>query len=340
MKIVFNGYKEFVMQFSLSSILRSTCLAAGLMVAGPIMTGVSLYWPAAHASPAISYKTATVDGLSIFYRESGPKDAPVVLLLHGLPASSHMFRELIPILAERYHVLAPDYPGFGQSAQPSVSAFPYTFEAIANLVDHFTQAVGVSRYTLYMQDYGGPVGFRLAVKHPDRVQGLIVQNAVASADSWNPDVVKNFMPFWKDRRPETEKPVRAILDAAGTKFQYVTGATRSERLSPDAWIIDQAVLDRPGNQDVQAEILFNYQDNFAQYPTWLAYLKSRQPPMLIAWGKNDPIFEVKAVDYFKAALPMAEVHLYDAGHFALETHADEIGKEALSFLDRVNRSNR
>jgi pimeloyl-ACP methyl ester carboxylesterase len=318
---------------------RRNLLAAGTVLAAipalaslPAEAASPANRPASWADQQVRYKTVKIDGLEIFYREAGAADRPVVLLLHGFPSSSHMFRNLIPLLAANYRVLAPDYPGFGQSAQPSVGAFPYSFAALADLVDRFAQTVGAQRYAIYMHDYGGPVGFRLALKHPERVRGFVVQNAVASVESWNGDVVKTLAPFWQKRSPETEAPVRGFLTAATTKFQYTHGAARAERLSPDAWIHDQAGLDRPGNDAVQIEMLYNYQDNVAQYPAWRDYLQKNQPPMLIAWGKNDPFFKEAGVAYFKSLLPKAQVHRFDAGHFALETHASEIGALMLKFL--------
>jgi len=313
--------------------LLSTLLAAGAALIPATVVGLPT--AAVAASSTVLAKTVKVNGLDVFYREAGPKDAPVVLLLHGFPSSSHMFRDLIPALAGKYRVLAPDYPGFGSSSAPDLAAFPYTFEAITDVIDGFTAAVGAKNYVLFMQDYGGPVGFRLAVRHPERVRGLIIQNAVANVEGWNPDVVKQIAPFWMNRNAETEKPVRGLLTADTTKFQYTQGATRTERLNPDAWIYDQARLDRPGNDAIQAQILWNYQDNVAQYPRWQEYMKKHQPATLIVWGKNDPFFTTKGVDYFKAELPKAEVHLYDAGHFALETHVEEIGGATLDFLKRL-----
>lgn len=290
--------------------------------------------PPIHVAPihALS-KTVTIDGLEIAYREAGPKDAPVVLLLHGFPSSSHMFRDLIPQLATRYRVIAPDYPGFGASSAPSVETFAYTFAALTEIVERFTVAVGATSYVLFMQDYGGPIGFRLAARHPERVRGMVIQNAVASVDGWNPDVVAQIAPYWADRTPQTEAAVRALLSPETTRFQYTHGATRPERLSPDAWIHDQAGLDRPGNDAVQLALLYDYRDNVALYPAWKAYLETRRPPMLITWGRNDPFFTEKGVDYFAGLLPDAVVRLYDAGHFALETHVDEIAAAALDFLD-------
>lgn len=320
------------MNFPLSRrhLMASALISGAAIGVSPFMSS------AAHAAPApVLAKTIKVNGLDIFYREAGPADAPVVLLLHGFPSSSHMFRDLIPLLAGKYRVLAPDYPGFGNSAAPSLAEFPYTFAAMADVIDGFAQAVGAKAYTLYMQDYGGPVGFRLASKHPERVLGLIIQNAVANVEGWNPDVVKQFAPFWQNRNAETEKPIRAFLKSETTQFQYTQGVPSKDRISPDAWIYDQARLDRPGNDVLQLQMLFNYSDNVAQYPKWQEYLKAHQPPVLIVWGKNDPFFMMAGVEYFKAQVPKAEVHLFEAGHFALETHCDEIAEAALTFLARL-----
>lgn len=281
------------------------------------------------------YKTVEVNGLEVFYREAGPADGEVVLLLHGFPSSSHMFRDLIPQLATRYRVLAPDYPGFGNSAMPSLTDFPYTFEAVAEVIDGFTEAVGVSRYVIYMHDYGGPIGFRRAVKHPERIRGLIIQNAVASLSGWAPHALKQVRPFWRNRNAETERPMRDLLTPEMTKFQYSHGATLVDRLSPDGWVYDQAKLDRPGNKSIQLQMLFDYQNNLANYPRWEKYLRTRQPPTLIVWVRTTPFFTLDGVDFFKAQIPNAEVHIFDAGHFALETHAGEIGRLCLTFLARL-----
>lgn len=299
--------------------------AAALLVAGL----------AAPATAATLSRTAMVDGIEIFYREAGPADAPVVLLLHGFPSSSHMYRDLIPKLAEKYRVIAPDYPGFGYSAAPPLGTFPYSFAALAELIDHFTTTVGAKDYVLFMQDYGGPVGFRLAAAHPERVRGLIVQNAVANVEGWNPAVMAQLEPYWQHRDAATEQPFRAMLTPETTRFQYTQGATRPERLSPDAWTVDQAGLDRPGNADIQLQYFHDYQSNVAAYPAWGDYLERAQPPLLIVWGKNDPFFTLAGVDHLKALVPGAEVHLYDAGHFALETDGEEIAAATLAFLARL-----
>ena len=293
--------------------------------------------PLAGASTRALHRTVTVNGLTIAYREAGPAEAPAVLLLHGFPSSSHMYRELIPLLATRYRVLAPDYPGFGTSSAPAPDAFPYSFASLAEVIEGFTQAVGARDYTLYMQDYGGPVGLRLALRHPERVRGLIFQNAVANVEGWNPDVVAQIAPYWESRTPESEAPVRNLLTADTTRFQYLHGASRPERVAPESYIVDQAGLDQPGNDAIQLELLQAYQDNVALYPAFAAYLRARRPPTLVVWGKNDPFFTLAGVDHVTACIPETEVHLFDAGHFALETHVDEIGAATLAFLDRTLR---
>lgn len=286
----------------------------------------------AQTQQAAAHRSIKIRGIDIHYREAGPANGPVVLLLHGFPSSSHMFRDLIPQLSDKYRIIAPDYPGFGYSGEPSLVDFDYSFDGLATLVDEFVQKVGAANYVLYMQDFGGPVGFRLAIKHPERVKGLIIQNATIHGEGWNPDVVKQFAPFWKTRNAETEKPIRAFLKPETTKWQYAQGSSRPERLNPDAWTLDQARLERPGNDALQVQYLWNYQDNVAQYPVWQNYVKTQQPPMLIVWGKGDPFFTMTGVDALKTLLPKATVNIYDAGHFALETHAEEIGGAVRAFL--------
>lgn len=312
----------------------SSSSRAGTLVAAAL--GASLLAAASSGASAagrqVQSQQVSVDGIDIHYRESGSPKGPVLLLLHGFPSSSHMFREFMPLIDAKYRVIAPDYPGFGYSSAPDVKSFDYSFAHVAELMDHFLDKVGATDYVLYMQDYGGPVGMRLAVKHPDRVKGLIVQNATFHAEGWNPDVAKNFGPFWNGRTAETEKPLRGFLAAETTKWQYTQGATRSERLNPDAWTLDQALLDRPGVDAIMLQYLWNYQDNLAQYPTWQAYLKKNQPATLIAWGQNDPFFTMAGVEALQNLLPAATSELYDAGHFALETHVEDIAKATNQFL--------
>lgn len=302
------------------------------------LLGATVALSPAQAEPT-TYHHAQVQGLDIFYREAGPKTAPTVLLLHGFPSSSHMFRDLIPVLAEKYHVIAPDYPGFGYSSTPGLDQFNYTFANLADVMDAFTAEVGLQSYVLYMQDYGGPIGMRLALKHPEKVRGFVVQNAVVNVEGWHQEVVASFQPAWQNRTPETEKPLRAAFSAEATKFQYTHGESRTDRVNPDAWTFDQTLLDRPGNDKIQVELLYQYQDNVAQYPMWQEYLKTAQPPMLVVWGDNDPFFTIQGRDFFKTLVPGAEVHAYDAGHFALETHLPEISAAMLDFLDRLKTTN-
>lgn len=291
--------------------------------------------PSSTARPVVTFHVVKVRGLDIFYREAGPANAPTILLLHGFPSSSHMFRDLIPRLAERYHVIAPDYPGFGNSSAPAPEAFAYDFANVTAVMDEFVTMIGINRYALYMQDYGGPIGIRLAILHPERVRALVVQNAVANVEGWNPAIVAGFAKGWVRRTTETEKAFRAAFTADATRFQYVEGVSRPDRIDPDAWIVDQALLDRPGNDRIQIELLYQYQHNIALYPRWQAFLKSAKLPTLVLWGENDPIFTTKGRDLYQALVPGTEVHSYAAGHFALETHAPEIADAMLDFLDRL-----
>lgn len=317
---------KFAMAAFAAALLPATGLAQGPVAATP---------PAVAAAPVITYHVAKVRGLDIFYREAGPATAPTILLLHGFPSSSHMFRDLIPLLATKYHVVAPDYPGFGHSSAPAPEAFTYDFPTLADVVDEFTARIGLKRYVLYMQDYGGPVGLRLAIMHPERVRGLVLQNAVANVEGWNPQIVGSFAPAWKNRTAETEKAFRGAFTPEATRFQYVEGVARADRIDPDAWVFDQTLIDRPGNDRIQVELLYQYQHNVELYPAWQAFLKARQLPTLVVWGENDPIFTTKGRDLFKALVPSTEVHSYQAGHFALETHAPEIASATLGFLDRL-----
>lgn len=300
----------------------------------PVFLALALSTNSLWADTATTFHKIPFDGLDIFYRAAGPADAPTILLLHGFPSSSHMYRDLIPLLANDYRVIAPDYPGFGQSSAPDAASYDYDFATLAQTMTGFVDALGLTDFTLYMQDYGGPVGMRMALAEPDRVTGVIFQNATIHAQGWNPDIVGQFAPFWQDRSPETEAPLRAFLAPQTTEWQYRQGSSRADRLSPDAWTHDQAGLDRPGNTEIQLEYLWNYQDNVASYDAWQAYLAEAQPRTLIVWGENDPFFTPAGVEALQTLLPRAETHLYDAGHFALETHAPEIAAEILDFMAR------
>ncbi len=279
------------------------------------------------------YRTAKVDGVEIFYREAGPADGPVVLLLHGFPTSSHMFRNLIPALADRYHVIAPDYPGYGQSAMPDHTQFSYTFAHYATLVDGLLGQLGASSYAMYVMDYGAPVGFRLALKHPDRVSAMIVQNGNAYDEGlrafW--DLIKA---YWAEDTPPRRDALNVLMQPATTKFQYTDGVQDLSRIDPDNWVHDQALLDRPGNLDIQLDLFRDYGTNVTLYPDFQAFFRARHPPTLIVWGANDKIFPAEGAYPFKRDLPDAELHLLDTGHFALEDKLDVMAPLIHEFLDR------
>jgi pimeloyl-ACP methyl ester carboxylesterase len=272
-------------------------------------------------------------GVDLFYREAGPAGAPVVVLLHGFPTSSHMYRNLIPALADRYRVIAPDYPGFGQSAMPDRADFDYSFAHYARLVDGLLRRLGASSYALYVQDYGAPVGFRLALLHPERVTALVVQNGNAYEDGLSPfwDQLKA---HWAANTEETRDALRVNLFLDATRFQYLDGVRDPSRIDPTSWIHDQALLDRPGNAEIQLDLFYDYRHNVALYPQFHDFFRRRQPPMLIVWGANDQIFSAAGAQAFRRDLPQAELYLLDSGHFAFEDRADEIVPLMRDFLAR------
>lgn len=282
----------------------------------------------------VLHRTVKIDGLDIFYREAGPKDAPTVLLLHGFPTSSHMFRNLIPALADKYHVVAPDYPGYGYSSAPSVDAFDYTFDNLASVIEKFTEKVGLTKYSIYLMDYGAPVGYRLAAKHPDRVETLIVQNGNAYEEGIDNDFWKPVKSYWKDRSKENGDALRSLLTIEGTKWQYTTGVRNVETVSPDTWSHVQPLLDRPGNQEIQLALFYSYGSNPPLYPQWQEYFRKHQPPTLIVWGKNDQIFPAAGAFPYKRDLKNLEFHLLDTGHFALEEDGAKIATLIRAFLDK------
>jgi pimeloyl-ACP methyl ester carboxylesterase len=277
------------------------------------------------------YKTISVNGVEVFYREAGPSDAPTILLLHGFPTSSHMFRNLIPALADKYHVVAPDYPGFGNSQQPPMDKFDYSFDNLATLVEAFADQLGIDRYSLYLMDYGAPIGFRLAAKHPERVQSLIVQNGNAYKEGlrefWDPIRV-----YWNNPTPENAKPLAGFISPDGVKWQYTHGVRNAERISPDNWNVDLRHLTREGNAEIQLALFYDYQNNVPHYPAWQTYFRKHQPPTLIVWGKNDYIFPVEGAHPYKRDLKNLEFHLLDTGHFALEEDGQLIANWIRSFL--------
>jgi pimeloyl-ACP methyl ester carboxylesterase len=279
------------------------------------------------------YRTIRVDGLSIFYREAGPKDAPTLLLLHGLPSSSRMFEPLFTQLSGHYHLVAPDYPGFGHSDWPDPKKFSYTFDHIAETMNRFTEALGLSRYALYMQDYGGPVGFRMALTHPDRIEALIVQNAVAHNDGLGA-IWKTRRAFWADRSPN-ESALRAnLLSLATTRTRHVGSDPNVELYAPDLWTDEFAFLSQPGQADIQSDLFYDYRTNVDSYPNWQAWMRERQPHLLVIWGKYDPSFDISEPEAYRRDVPNAEVHVLDAGHFALDTKADEIAAFMRQFMRR------
>jgi pimeloyl-ACP methyl ester carboxylesterase len=280
------------------------------------------------------YLTVEVGGLDIFYREAGPKDAPSILLLHGFPTSSHMFRALIPLLADRFHVVAPDYPGFGYSSTPSTEQFAYTFDHLADVMEQFSDAIGLDKYALYLQDFGGPVGFRLAVRRPDRIRALIVQNANAYSEGVTPELHDVLVRLATDRTPEMREKAAALFELPYTKRQYLEGVADPSLVDPDAWQHAQWGMDRPGNKDIQYALHSNYASNFDRYEEWHAYFRRCQPPALVLWGEGDFVFGVPGAEAYRKDLTTIEVHiLRGAGHFALETHAREIAEYMAFFAD-------
>ncbi|MFK3740694.1 alpha/beta fold hydrolase [Massilia sp. TN1-12] len=284
---------------------------------------------------AVRYHTVDIDGINVFYREAGPKDAPAILLLHGFPSSSHMFRDLIPRLADRYRVVAPDYPGYGQSDAPPVDRFDYSFDNIAAMVDKLTERIALDRYAIYVQDYGAPVGYRLAAAHPERISAIVVQNGNAYDEGLDNDFWVPIKAYWKDKSEANAARLRPLTELAATRWQYAEGfRDPATNVSPDAWVVDQAYLDRPGNQAIQLEMFYSYGTNPPRYPAWQEYFRTHQPPMLIAWGKNDKIFPAAGAMPYLRDLPQAELHLLDTGHFALEEDGEQIAGLMRDFLGR------
>jgi len=281
----------------------------------------------------IRYQTATVDGNSIFYREAGPKTAPTILLLHGFPTSSHMFRNLIPALADRYHVVAPDLPGFGFTHTPSRDQFRYTFENLANVIGKFTEVIGLDRFAIYIFDYGAPVGLRLALAHPERITAIISQNGNAYVEGlsqgWNP-----IQKYWAEPTADNRAALREFLKPESTKGQYLYGVADVTLVAPETYELDSALMARPGNDEIQLDLFLDYASNVALYPKFQEYFRTKQPPLLAVWGKNDPFFVPPGAEAFKKDIPAAEMHFLETGHFALETHHKEIAQAIREFLGR------
>jgi len=285
----------------------------------------------------VFYRTVKVNGLSVFYREAGPADAPVILLLHGLPSSSRMFQPLLTRIADRCHLIAPDYPGFGHSDWPDPKEFNYTFDNISSVMNAFTQALGLSHYTLYMQDYGGPVGFRMALAHPERVQALIVQDAVAHNEGLGVNWTARRV-FWSDR-PTQESILRSnLLSLAATKTRHVGDDPKIELYDPDLWTDEYAFLNSPGQSQIQSDLFYDYRTNVEAYPKWQLWMQKVQPRLLVLWGRHDLSFDAGEPERYRKDVPSAEVHILDAGHFALDTRANEIAALVRKFMERQNQS--
>lgn len=309
--------------------------ATGAASARPASAPVSAQEPASR----VQYKTVKVNGLDIFYREAGPKDAPTILLLHGFPTSSSMFRELIPALADTYHIVAPDYPGYGRSAQPTVSEFAYTFDNLAKTVDAFADQLGLRQFAIYVQDYGAPVGYRIATAHPDRITGLIIQNGNAYVEGLPDGFWAPLKEYWKNPTPELRTKLEGFLNLETTKWQYLHGACNPEHISPDAYTLDQVGLDRPGNKEIQLALFKDYGSNPPLYPAWQEYFRTYQPPTLVVWGKNDQIFPAAGAEPYKRDLKNIDFNLLDTGHFALEEDGALIAQKIRTFMaERVVKS--
>src|ERR1700760_2633260 len=280
-----------------------------------------------------TYRTADVDGRKVFYREAGAADAPKLLLLHGFPSAGHMFRDVIPMLAERFHIIAPDLPGFGQSDLPPREKFSYTFDNIARVIERFTEIIGFDRFAVYVFDYGAPTGFRLATRHPERITAIISQNGNAYeeglSEGWNP-----IRAYWQDPSAENRKALRAFLAPETTRWQYTHGVTDEAAVSPDGYCLDNFYLAHPGADEIQLDLFGDYKSNIALYPAFQDYFRTHKPPFLAVWGKNDPFFLPPGAEAFKRDIPDATVRFFDTGHFALETHATEIAKAIVDFFPR------
>ncbi len=281
----------------------------------------------------VHHRTAAVDGVTLFYREAGDPLAPTLLLLHGFPSSSHMYRNLIPLLADRFHLVAPDLPGFGFSEAPPRAGFAYTFDHLAQVIERFTEALGLERFALYVFDYGAPVGFRLALRHPERVTAVVSQNGNAYREGlsqgWNP-----IQAYWEEPTPAHRAALQAFLTPEATREQYLHGVADATLVAPESYSLDAALLARPGNQDIQLDLFLDYRSNVALYPRFQEYLRAHRPPLLAVWGRNDPFFLPAGAEAFRRDQPEAEVILHDAGHFALETHAAPIAQAIRDFLVR------
>ena len=337
-----------------SKVVRRLGIGMVALIATALLSSTSVGRASAAESNRVWYRTVEIDGLDIFYREAGPADAPTVVLLHGFPTSSHMFRDLIPQLADRYHVVAPDYPGFGNSSMPAVHEFDYTFDRLSQVVDKLLTKLGIERYSLYLMDYGAPVGFRLAARHPERVETLIIQNGNAYDEGLDNDFWEPIKAYWKDRaavnqgldnafwknvktaykKPEmsNEEALGFLVTLGATQWQYTNGVRNKEAISPDNWHVTQRLLDRPGNEAIQLQLFYDYGSNPPLYPAWQTYFREHQPPTLIVWGDKDEIFPAEGAHPYKRDLKNLEFQLLNTGHFALEEDGAAIAASIRGFL--------
>lgn len=319
---------------SLTPLLAAgTALAATLVLDARAVDDETAPRLAPAQAPTMRYGNETIEGLDVFYREAGDAKNPKVVLLHGFPSSSHMFRDLIPDLADDFHVIAPDYPGFGLSSAPTVEEFSYTFDGLAAVVDELLERKGFDRYAMYVMDYGAPVGYRLATAHPERVTGLIVQNGNAYEEGIDNDFWAPVKKYWRSESKEDGDALRQFLTLEGTKWQFQNGTRNPDSISPDNWLVVQPLLDRPGNQEVQLALFLDYRSNVARYPEWQQYFRDHQPPTLLLWAKGDEIFPAEGAHPYLRDLPEAELYLLDTGHFALEEDGGRMANAITSFLN-------
>jgi pimeloyl-ACP methyl ester carboxylesterase len=320
-----------------ASIMLSCLAAVPLRAAETTPSTIPAVRATASKTVPVTYKTVTVQGINIFYREAGPSNAPAILLLHGFPSSSRMFDSLMPLLADRYHLIAPDYPGFGNSEAPSPDKFTYTFDTLADIVGAFTEAVHLDRYALYLQNYGGPIGYRVAIAHPERVTALVIQNAIAHEEGLGRlQAVRKG--FWADRAANEARYRAGLASIDTARLRHVNGSPHPERYNPDLWNDEVAFLARPGEADIQSDLFYDYRNNIAAFPEWQNWLRAHRPPTLVVWGRYDPVFDIAEVAAIKQDVPKADVHILDAGHFALDESADDIAKLMRNFLGRLPRA--
>jgi pimeloyl-ACP methyl ester carboxylesterase len=306
--------------------IQALLLAATTLLIGSVTQATTMD----SISATTTYHRTTIDGFSMFYREAGPKDAPTIVLLHGFPSSSREFDTLIPLLATHYHLIAPDFPGFGHSDAPAPSSYTYTFDHLAETTSHLLEQLGIARYSFYLHDYGGPVGFRIILAHPERLQTLIIQNANAYQEGLGAKWT-GIAQYWTDRAAHPEV-VDTFMSFAATEQRHTAGTAHPERYNPDSWTDEFAHLSKPGQHDIQADLLYDYRTNVASYPAWQAWLRAHKPQTLVVWGRNDPSFIAAGAEAFRRDLPDAEIHLLDAGHFAFDEQTDEIARLMLAFL--------